>query len=357
MNPFQISPESIALEIGDFRRKLSAGMAYLSKTGELPSGVTPHDIVFKQGKLRLLHYKNDSAPACGINPVPLIIVYALVNRPYMTDLQENRSTVQGLLDSGQDVYLVDWGYPDEADRLTTLDDYLNHLLHACVEEVCRRHAIEQVNLLGICQGGVFSLCYSAMHPKKVKNLVTMVTPVDFHTADNMLSHWAKAIDADQLVDTFGNIPGEMMNQMFLSLKPYRLMGQKYLGLVDIMDNEQALDSFMRMEKWIFDSPDQAGETFRQFLKDFVQQNKLLKGEIEIGEHKVNLAEVTMPVFNVYAAQDHLVPPAASKALAGHVGTNDYSELSFKGGHIGIYVSGKAQKTVPPAIGAWLNERT
>lgn len=354
MSLFQISPEAIAGEINTFQRKLSEGMAHLINMDELPSGVTPHDVVFERGKLRLLHYKGD--PAAGCNPIPLIIVYALVNRPYMADLQENRSTVQGLLEAGQDVYLVDWGYPERSDRFTTMDDYLNHSLHACVQEVCRRHAIEQVNLLGICQGGVFSLCYSAMHPEKVRNLITMVTPVDFHTDDNMLSHWAKSIDADQLVDTLGNIPGELMNWIFLNLKPYRLMGQKYLSLVDSMDDAEALKNFLQMEKWIFDSPDQAGETFRQFLKDFVQQNKLIKGGVEIGEHRVDLANVTMPVFNIYAEQDHLVPPSASKVLPEYIGTNDYSELSFDGGHIGIYVSGKARKTVAPAIGAWLDER-
>ena len=354
MNPFQISSESIAEEISTFQRKLSEGVAHLVSMDELPSGVTPHDVVFERGKLRLLHYKGD--PTVERNPIPLIIVYALVNRPYMTDLQENRSTIQGLLDAGQDVYLVDWGYPERSDRFTTLDDYLNRALHACVKAVCRQHDIDQVNLLGICQGGVFSLCYSAMHPEKVKNLITMVTPVDFHTEGNMLSHWAKSIDADQLVDTLGNIPGELMNWMFLNLKPYRLMGQKYLGLVDSMDDKKALNSFMHMEKWIFDSPDQAGEAFRQFLKDFVQQNKLIRGEVEIGQHTIDLANVTMPILNIYAEQDHLVPPSASKVLPDYVGTNDYSEVSFNGGHIGIYVSGKARKTVPPAIGAWLDER-
>ncbi|PIE01152.1 MAG: class III poly(R)-hydroxyalkanoic acid synthase subunit PhaC [Thiothrix nivea] len=354
MDPFQISPESIIKEIGAFQEKLSTGLSSLLKMDELSSGVTPHDVVFECGKLRLLHYHTD--PAIKRNPVPLIIVYALVNRPYMADLQENRSTVQGLLDSGQDVYLVDWGYPEQADRYLTLDDYLNHLLHACVNEVCRRHGIKQINLLGICQGGVFSLCYSAMHPEKVKNLVTMVTPVDFHTEDNLLSHWAQPVNADQLVDTLGNVPGEWLNRVFLSLKPYRLMGQKYLEIVDRMDDPQALDNFLRMEKWIFDSPDQAGETFRQFLKDFIQQNKLIKSEIEIGTHRVDLANINMPVLNIYAEQDHLVPPSASTVLSNHVGTDDYSEMSFKGGHIGIYVSGKAQKTVPPAIGSWLNAR-
>jgi polyhydroxyalkanoate synthase len=113
---------------------------------------------------------------------------------------------------------------------------------------------------------------------------------------------------------------------------------------------------MRMEKWIFDSPDQAGETFRQFIKDFFQQNKLIKGEVQIGDDIVNLRNITMPVLNVFAEQDHLVPPDSSRALKKHVGTKDYTELVFPGGHIGIYVSGKSQKTIPPKIGEWLNER-
>jgi polyhydroxyalkanoate synthase len=135
------------------------------------------------------------------------------------------------------------------------------------------------------------------------------------------------------------------------------MGQKYLGMVDVMDDAKTLKNFMRMEKWIFDSPDQAGETFRQFAKDFFQQNKLLKGEVEVGSHTIDLQQITMPVLNVYAEQDHLVPPDASRALKLAVSSSDYSELTFQGGHIGIYVSGKAQKTISPAIGTWLNARS
>jgi polyhydroxyalkanoate synthase len=287
----------------------------------------------------------------------VLIVYALVNRPYMTDLQENRSTVRGLLEAGLDVYLIDWGYPDRADRYVGLDDYINGYIDRCVNVIRRRHDIDAVNILGICQGGTFSLCYSAMHPEKVSNLVTMVTPVDFHTPDNMLTNWARNINIDLLVDTLGNIPGELLNWTFLMLKPYQLAGQKYMNMVDLLENPKRLKDFLRMEKWIFDSPDQAGEAYRQFIKDFYQANKLIKGEVQIGEHNVNLGKLTMPVLNVYAMQDHLVPPSASQALKQHVGTKDYTELSFPGGHIGIYVSSKAQKQVPPAIGAWLDERT
>ena len=355
MTPFDIRPDAVMQEVMGYSQKLSHGLKNLMDVGEITTGVSPKTAVYHEDKLTLFRFDppKDKIPS----RTPLLIVYALVNRPYMTDIQENRSTVKALMEAGQDVYLIDWGYPDRADRYLTLDDYINGYLDRCVDVICERHRIDKINILGICQGGTFSMCYSSLHPEKVKNLVTMVTPVDFQTPDNMLSHWVQQVDVDLAVDTMGNIPGEMLNWTFLNLKPYQLMGQKYLGLLDTLDNPEQLKNFLRMEKWIFDSPDQAGEAFRQFIKDFYQQNKLLKGGLEIGEQQVKLKNITMPVLNIFAEQDHLVPPDASRAMRGKLGTKDYTELSFPGGHIGIYVSGKAQKTVPPAIGKWLDERS
>lgn len=354
MLPFDMRPDAVMQELMNYGQKLSHGVKNLMEVGEISTGVTPKTVVHREDKLTLFRF---NPPADKVqSKTPLLIVYALVNRPYMTDIQENRSTVKGLLDAGQDVYLIDWGYPDRADRFLGLDDYINGYLDRCVDVIRERHHVDKINILGICQGGTFSLCYSALHPDKVKNLVTMVTPVDFQTPDNMLSHWVQQVDIDAVVDTLGNVPGEMLNWTFLNLKPYQLMGQKYLGLIDTLDDPEALKNFLRMEKWIFDSPDQAGEAFRQFIKDFYQQNKLLKGGLEIGA-PVSLKNVSMPVLNVFAEQDHLVPPDASRAMRGKLGTQDYTELSFPGGHIGIYVSGKAQKTVPPAIGKWLDARS
>ena len=352
---FQLKPDQIFNEINNFNRKLFEGVKNLHNVEDLPAGVTEKEAVYSEGKLTLYHYKNPSGEKPK-NKTPLLISYALVNRPYMTDLQENRSMVRGLLAQGLDVYLIDWGYPDRSDRYVTLDDYINGYLNNCIDVICTRHNIDKVNLLGICQGGAFSLCYTSLHPEKIKNLVTMVTPVDFHTQDNMLSHWIKNIDVDALVDGLGNVPGDLMNWTFLNLKPYRLLAQKYIDMVDILDNPQQVWNFMAMEKWIFDSPDQAGEAYRQFVKEFYQQNGLIKGTVNIGGEKITLKNITCPVLNIYANDDHLVPPSASKPLGKHVGTKDYTELSFKGGHIGIYVSGSAQALVPPSIGKWLNDR-
>jgi polyhydroxyalkanoate synthase len=132
--------------------------------------------------------------------------------------------------------------------------------------------------------------------------------------------------------------------------------RKYIDLLDILDDEKELMNFLRMEKWIFDSPDQAGEAYRQFMKDFYMGNKLIKDEVRIGGRDVSLRNVTMPVLNLYGTQDHLVPPASSMALEKHVGTTDYTVRSFPVGHIGMYVSGKVQRDLPPLIAGWLKQR-
>ena len=354
MIPFQIRPDEILHEVNQFNAKLAQGINTLAEIGDIEVGVSRKTPVYQEDKMVLYRFEPRVKKT---NPVPLLIVYALVNRPYMADLQDGRSMIQGLLNAGLDVYLIDWGYPDSADRYLTLDDYINGYIDRCVDLICKKHKLKKINILGICQGGTFSLCYTSLHPEKVRNLITTVTPVDFHTKDDLLSKMVRNVDIDLLVDTLGNIPGELLNMIYLSLKPFRLVGQKYMDLVNLLDDKEQAKNFMRMEKWIFDSPDQAGEAFREFTRQFYQDNGLVKGTVKIGNQIVDLENITVPVLNIYAASDHLVPPDSSKALQGCVGSQDYTELEFPGGHIGIYVSNKAQKMIPPTVGKWLDKRT
>ena len=352
--PLNIGIDRVAQDAVHVQRKLGAGLQTLREVGNFDYGATARQEVWRDGKTVLYRFIGEKAPPAK---VPLLLSYALVNRPYMVDLQEDRSLVKGLLALGEDVYIIDWGYPDRSDRFLTLEDYIERFIGGAVDHLRESYGVDAVNLLGICQGGTFALSYAALNPEKVRNLVTMVTPVDFHTEDNMLSNWTRGMDVDLFVDTLGNVPADMMNFCYLTLKPWRNFVQKYVGLVDILDDRKAVEDFLRMEKWIFDSPDQAGEAFRQFVKEFYQGNGFVEGGINIGGREVHLGLVERPVLNVYAENDHLVPPSASKPLKDLVGTDDYSERSFRGGHIGIYVSGRAQKEVPTAIHQWLAERS
>lgn len=354
MNPNPRALEQAMRELTALGARLESGARALPALGPVEVGETPKSVVARSDRATLYRFER-AAPAAVA--VPVLIVYALVNRPYMTDLEPKRSMVRRLLDAGLDVYLVDWGYPKAEDRHLSLDHYINRYLDGFVDRILESHRMGAVNLLGICQGGTFSICYAALHPEKVRNLITMVTPVDFHTPDNLLSKWVRDIDVDLMVDTLGNIPGSLLNWLFASLKPARNGGGKMLEMIDSMGDPDRLRTFLRMEKWIHDSPDQAGEAFREFVGNFFQRNGLVKGDLSIGGRPVRLDRITMPVLNIYATLDHIVPPSASLALQEHVAGTDYSAFQFKGGHIGIYVSRQAQTVVAPRIAEWLAHRS
>lgn len=326
------------------------------KEEDIQIGLTPKKEVYREDKIVLYRFEPIVKEPFNI---PILIIYALINRPYIVDLEEKNSFVSNLLKLGLDVYLIDWGYPTRADRWLTLDDYINGYINNCVDMLCNNHGLEKINLLGICQGGTFSLCYSSLYPEKVNKLIAMVTPVDFHIPQGLLNLWggctlgSEAVNIDLMVDALGNIPGDFLNLEFLMLKPCQLGFAKYFDLPGIVDNKQKLMNFLRMEKWIFDSPDQVGEVYRQFMKDFYQENKLIKGELKIGDKQVDLNQIQMPILNIYAEKDHLVPPSSSLALEKYIATDDYTVLSFPVGHVGIYVSRKVQKNLPLAIVNWL----
>lgn len=353
MPRIRISPDDLRAEVTTMMQKLSAGISTLQAAREVKLGSCVRRVVLKIDNVVLYHYQ---ARVASDKSIPVLIVYALVNRPDMADLQKDRSLIRSLLDRGLDIYLIDWGYPDGADRKLALEDYICRYIDAAVDYVGAANDTHEVNLLGICQGGTFSVCYSALNPHKVRNLITTVTPIDFHTQDDILSHLFRHVDVDLLVDSNGNISGDLLNMIFLSLKPFRLAQQKYVHMVDGLDDEETTRLFMRMEKWIFDSPALAGAAFRQFARGFYQQNDLIKGNITIGGRRVDLNALRMPILNIYARDDHLVPPAAALALGDYAGSDDYRALEFPGGHIGLYVSSRAHALVPEAIREWLAER-
>jgi polyhydroxyalkanoate synthase len=314
---------------------------------------TPYEVVYTEDRVKLKHY----IPKTKIQyNTPLLVTYALINRETMLDLQPGRSVVERFLESGIDLYMIDWGYPTSKDRFLGFDDHINGYMNNIIDFIRDRHAVKKVNLMGICMGGTFSVIYAALHPEKIKNLITTVTPTNFDTEMGLLHLWMKHIDADRMVDTFGNLPADAMNFAFLLLNPARLMIDKYVGLMNNMDNKKFLENFIRMEKWIFDSPDLPGEVFRKFIKDCYQQNKLINSEMEVGGQRVDLKKVTMPVLNFYGKFDHLVPPEACELLTQRVGSTDTADICLDTGHIGIYVSSKCQEQFGPKIASWLLER-
>lgn len=314
---------------------------------------TKYDVVYQEDRLKLKHY---SPPKGNKLNYPLLVVYALINRETMLDLQPGRSVVERFLEQGLDVYMIDWGYPARKDRFLTIDDHVNMYMDNVIDFICQRHQVPKVHLMGICMGGTFSVIYAAQNPEKVKNLITTVTPTNFDTDQGLLHVWMKSVQIDQIVNTLGNIPGDLLNLGFLLLNPARLMIDKYVGFLEHIDDKNFVENFLRMEKWIFDSPDLPGETFRQFAIDCYQKNLLIQNRMEVGGKRVDLKKITMPVLNFYGQYDHLVPPEACNKLTSAVGSADTEDICLKTGHIGIYVSSRCQQEFAPKICTWLKMR-
>ncbi|HYB66422.1 MAG TPA: class III poly(R)-hydroxyalkanoic acid synthase subunit PhaC [Steroidobacteraceae bacterium] len=353
----------------DLGSRAAETLARLRLARDVRVGCTPRRAVWSDHKTTLYEYLPETqAGAAGRRAGraaqaaalpkgrPLLVCFALVNRPYILDLQPDSSLIRRLVGAGFTVYLVDWGDPDDGDRLRDLNDYLEEGLGGCVRHILKAQGVEALDLLGVCQGGVFSLCYTALHPGQVANLVTLTTAVDFQTPEDLLSKWMRELDTE-LLERAGNVPGELLNALFLSLMPFRLTQQKYVRLLTGRADQRAVEDFVRMERWIFDSPPQAAVALTQFVRWFYQENRLIRGTLELGGRAVDLKSVRVPLLNLYARADHIVPPAACEALGRYVGSRDYTACAIDTGHIGMYVSRKAREEIPQRIISWLKTRS
>jgi len=346
-SPINIEPEQAMREAASLADKIARGTELFARLRdeEVAIATTPKDEVWRQDKVTLHHYRPLAEKKVR---TPVLIVYGLIGRYTMADLQEDRSLVRNLLKLGVDLYVVDWGNPSRADRWLTLDDYIDGYLRECVRFIAQQHAIDKVNLLGICEGGVFTTCYAALYPEAVKNMVLTITPIDFHAdmEQNRLGHgfinlWTRSLapeDIDRLIEAHGSLPGEFMGSVFSLMTPMRTLMKYNLDMLEVMDDDKKFLNFLRIEKWIADRPHHPGEAAKQWLKDLYQDNKLINNAFVINGRKVNLSDITMPVLNIFAKDDHIIPPATSQALGAKVGTKDYSELPLPGSGIAKWLT-------------------
>jgi len=362
--PFEFRPDDVAREMAQIESKISAGLAQLTslKDEDVDIGSTPKDVFYARETFQVYHYK-PLVPQDQIHHVPMVISTPLINGYEVADLQPDRSLVRNFLNEGIDVYMINWGYPKRCDRYNNIDDYVTDYLDDIVDNIAENAGLDKINLFGICMGGTMATCYSALHPEKVRNLALTVTPIDFHQTKipgqphvGLLFEMGKSVDVDAMVNAFGNVPADVLNVSFLMASPFTLMFGKYADSLDILDNKEALINFLRMEKWLFGGPEVPGEAYRQFVTQFLNKNALVNGTLTLGGRKVDLANLSMPVLNVYAERDHLVPPPSTVALGKYIGNKkDYQELPIKTGHIGIYTGGAPQKIVAPSVAKWLKE--
>ena len=315
-------------------------------------GVTPYDVLYEEGSLSLLRFRSDYPIR---QKEPVLICFSLINRPYVLDLQPDRSVIRQLLQHGLNVYMIDWGVPTEDDHTLRLHDYVCRLMKNVVDFICESSDSTKVSLLGYCMGGTMAALYTSLYQQQIRNLILLAAPIDFGGDESLLNIWTRKeyFDVDGLIDAFGNCPGSLLQLCFRQTKPVQNYVEKYINFCEKKDDDAFLENFFSMERWANDNIPVAGETFREFVKMFYQRNLLVQGKLRLNGIPIDLAMINCPLLMITADRDHLVPPCSTLVAKNHVASTETAEMNIWAGHMGLAVSSKAHRHLWPDAAAWI----
>lgn len=333
---------------------------------------TPSQKICELEKYSLFRYDRSTAttekggsPITEKNTPPVLIIYAFINRHYILDLLPEVSVVRSLLSQGFDIFATDWGTPSAYDKSLTIGHFVNRYIDKSVDFIRNITKSDKVSLFGYCWGGDLALMYAALHPEKVKNLITIATPGDFDLDNSLLAVWTKAMKEDYLLDAFGNLPGMVLNAAFILRNPIEY-SHKYFHFFEQPRGLESIAEFFATEIWLYDSPPIIGEIYREFAEYCYKQNLLIKSKMMIegtddnnnNDIIINLKNINMPFLNVVAEKDDLVAPSSSKPLNSALTESyDKSLIEFNSGHVGLMIGKNAHKELWPKVGEWIRNRS
>ncbi len=332
-------------------RRNMARFVTLSKLWMRPQpelGGTPADVVHRENKWRLLRYRRPEGKPVKY-ATPVLLVPSLINRHYVLDLVPKKSFVEYMVARGHDVFLIDWGTPEDEDRYVTFDDVADRYVGRAVRKAARLAGAERAHLLGYCLGGTLAAIHTAVRPEHVASLTALAAPIAFHD-DGLLSRWTRTttFDVKSLVAGAGNVPWQLMQSAFHMLRPTMKLS-KAVHLVDRAWDDEFLDGFLAIEAWGNDNIAFPGACYERYVEELYRKDALVQGTFSLSGERVRLENVTCPTLAITFEHDNIVPWKSAAALLDHVGATDKQHLHLAGGHVGAVVSKKAATGLWPAI--------
>lgn len=323
--------------------------------GDSKIGTTPKDVVWTHRKTTLYRYRSEDRR----HAVPVLLVFALINRPDIFDLRPGNSFVEFLLGEGFDVFLIDWGYPEEEDADVGLDDYVCDELRWGIREALRASGQEELSLLGWCIGGTLCLLYGGLDAENpVRNMALLTTPVD--TRGSLYANWVgrESFDVDYVADGYRAIPGAAIDWANKMMKPVTNYWTTYRRLWEgVLAGEARREAYQAMARWVADNPPFPARAYRDWITTMYKENALVDGRARLRGQRVNLSRIDQSLLLVTAGADHIAPPEGTHPLLGLVSSEDVTRLDRPGGHIGLMAGSKARKEIWPDIAAWLAKRS
>jgi polyhydroxyalkanoate synthase len=350
------TPDQVA--VGQAR--YAEGIKVVVDSLEVPVGLTPKEVVWTLNKAKLYRYK-PTRPPKERHPIPLLLVYALINKPFIFDLAPGRSFVEYMVDQGFDVYLLDWGAPGPEDQGITFDDYVTEYLSRAVRKAVRMSSASEISMLGYCLGATLTTVYAGLYPEApIRNIILLTAPLDFSSSpEGSMAMWLEEerLDVDRIVGAFGNVPGELIRFWAKLLKPVENFVGAYVNVWKNLDNEKAVQGWQAINRWVEDVIPFAGAAFRQFVLDYVRDNELIKGQHQVRGQIVDLSNIRAPLLNIVAKYDHIVAQSQAESIMALVSSEDKELRVIPSTHVGIMASGRARYKLWPAIVEWLAPRS
>jgi polyhydroxyalkanoate synthase len=340
------NPETIRL------KKYATGAHLLIEVDPVETGQTPKETVWTKNKASLYRYEPGREKKY---PVPVLLVYALILRPYILDLVPGNSLTEYLVNEGFDVYMLDWGIPGDEDRNLDFEHLVLDYLPRMVRKVLRASGTAEITLFGYCQGGTIAAMYASLFPEgTLRNLVLLATPVKFSSENSGIFKpftSERFFDPDPVVEAFGNVP---VTELFGTGR--RVPGAERTDMPRL-GREAFTDSFLAASEWVDDGVPFPGEAFRSWVLDFYRHDRLARGELELRGRRIELSNVDVPLLNVAGREDVICPLPQSEATMDLVGTPDRELLVLNAGHVGLMAGPVARREFWPHLAGWLGPRS
>jgi polyhydroxyalkanoate synthase subunit PhaC len=350
--------KTTSIDLGDTLKKYRAGLQIMLEGAMANTGQTPKEVIWTKNKAKLYRYEPTVEKRY---PVPILLVYALINRPYVLDLVPGNSLVEYLTGKGFDVYLLDWGIPGDEDKNLTFENYVLDYIPRAVKKMLRAANAEELTMLGYCMGGTMAAMYAALFPgNPLRNLMLLTAPTDFTTENTGLyGLWTseKYFNPDHMAEAFGNIPGDLVDTGNRMTKPVTNYVGSYVTMWDRIMQDKTMDTWLAMSKWVNDGIPFPGAAFRQWIREFYQQNKLVKGEIKLRGRRVDLSNITCAVLNIAGKKDHICTVPQAEATMNAISSKDKEFFVLDAGHVGLLIGSDAKSTLWPKIHTWLEPRS
>ena len=320
----------------------------LLRVRDTPVATTPADVVLRLGRATLQRYKG---PRRG---EPVLLVHSLVTRPWILDLAPGHSLAAALVESGFDVFLLDWGDPGREEALLGFDDHCR-LLALAEDHVLHVTGDARVHVVGYCAGGTLALVRSAtLADDRIGSLTVIAAPVDCTAPGGMSRVLASRVIKPVLaLDGDGCVPAAAIREAFHLLSPRALRTVRY-GLRVRRDPIRRY-GYAALARWVWEQRRLGGallfDTVRMIRENTVVE--MLRDGRSGAEARRRAAGLPpLPLLACVAERDHIVPPAMTLALAEVEGL-DVDVLRCAGGHVSMLSGSRAGRSLWADLAAWL----